>query len=256
MESSVPKRSHWSQHIILMAVILLFVTVIAWILMVAQSRSMMNIPGTMGMSLWTFCVMWGLMMAAMMLPSISPLFLKYVRLIDKQSWLGFTSFFTGYFFIWSATGVVAFFVAWFFGKLAYDLPIATTITAIIAYVICGLYQISRFKEQCLTKCRAPFSLLLTYASWRGKTRHFRVGVHHGLYCLGCCWVLMVLMIVSGVMNIGVMIILTTVISIEKLWAPTRLFSSLVGISCFVLAFLVIWFPGLAPGLIITNPMEM
>lgn len=173
---------------------------------------------------------------------LTKLVFKYARLIDKQSWLGFTSFFTGYFFIWSATGVVAFFVAWFFGKLAYDLPIAATIIAIISYVICGLYQISRFKEQCLAKCRASFSLLLTYASWRGKTRHFRVGVHHGLYCLGYCWILMVLMIVGGVMNIGVMIILTTVISVEKLWAPTRLFFSLVGISCFVLAFLVICFP--------------
>ena len=169
---------------------------------------------------------------------------------------GLTSFFTGYFFIWSTTGVVAFYVAWFFGILAYDRPIAATGTAIISYFICGLYQMSRFKEQCLVKCKAPFSLLLTYASWRGKTRHFRVGVHHGLYCLGCCWALMVLMIVGGVMNIGVMVILTIVIGIEKFWAPTRLFSLLVGFSCLILAFLVAWFPGLAPGLITTNSMQM
>jgi predicted metal-binding membrane protein len=103
----------------------------------------------------------------------------------------------------------------------------------------------------------PIALLLRYASWRGSLRHLGVDVHHGAYCLGCCWSLMLLMLAFGVMNIGAMLLLAAVVALEKVWTHGVLLSRLVGVACCALVVTVMWMPGLAPGLILpANGMHM
>jgi predicted metal-binding membrane protein len=151
--------------------------------------------------------------------------------------------------VWVVTGVLAFTLAWSAGQIAMVSPWAAKIVAAAIFAIGGIYQFTPWKEQCLTRCRVPFSLLLRYASWRGINRHLRVGIHHGAFCLGCCWALMVLMLAFGLMNIGATLLLAAIVTLEKAWTHGVLFSRLVGGVCCILALAVLWIPGLAPGLI-------
>jgi predicted metal-binding membrane protein len=80
----------------------------------------------------------------------------------------------------------------------------------------AVYQLTPLKRLCLEHCRSPLSQLLHYVSYEGQLRDLRVGAHHGLYCAGCCWPLMVLLVAVGTMNLGAMLVLTAVIAAEKL----------------------------------------
>lgn len=200
-------------------------------------------------SLVVFVGLWAAMVAAMMLPSIVPLASRYARLFDSPHWPSWLSLGAGYLGVWSITGLAAFWLAGWLGGVAMANPLAAKVAAVTIYASAGLYQFTPLKTICLGQCRAPMSLLLQYASWRGVSRHFRVGAHHGLYCLGCCWLLMMLMSALGLMNFGAMLILAVVITVEKVWVRGEMFSYAVGAACLALAVAVMWFPQLAPGLL-------
>jgi predicted metal-binding membrane protein len=108
--------------------------------------------------------------------------------------------------------------------------------------------LSGLKDRCLAHCRSPLALLLHYGSYRGRFRDVRAGAHHGGYCLGCCWGLMVILIAVGLMNVAAMIGLAAVILLEKTfrWGPAV--GRLAGVAALGLAVAVFWFPWLAPGL--------
>ena len=231
------------------AIFLLIAAGVAWYLTVLQYQMMGNMAGTMGMTLASYVLMWTLMMAAMMLPSIAPLATRYHRVIRSYKLFGSLSFAAGYIVVWSLTGVLAFFSAWFAEKVLILEPSVQVFIAAAIFSACGIYQFSPMKSACLKVCRVPFSLLLKYASWRGPFRHFRVGLHHGVFCFGCCFFLMVLMFVFGVMNIAAMLVLTGVIAVEKHTAEEKILSRAVGIVCFIFALAVFLMPELAPGLI-------
>jgi predicted metal-binding membrane protein len=198
--------------------------------------------------------MWTLMMAAMMLPSITPLATRYSRMIRSYKLIGSLSFAAGYIVVWALTGILAFFSAWFTERILILDSSAQVFIAAAIFSACGFYQFSPMKNACLKVCRAPISLLFKYASWRGSLRHFRVGLHHGIFCFGCCFFLMVLMFVFGVMNIAAMIVLTIVIAVEKHTAEEKTFSRTVGIVCFIFAIAVFLMPRIAPGLIFNMNM--
>ena len=231
------------------AIFLLIAAGVAWYLTVMQFQMMKNMAGTMGMALSSYVLMWTLMMAAMMLPSIAPLATRYYRMIRSYKLFGSLFFAAGYLVIWSLTGVLAFFAAWFTEKVLILEPSVQVFIVAAIFSACGIYQFSPLKNACLKVCRAPFSMLLKYASWRGPFRHFRVGLHHGVFCIGCCFFLMVLMFVFGVMNIAAMLVLTIVIAVEKHTAEEKILSRAVGIVCFLFAIAVFLLPELAPGLI-------
>ena len=221
----------------------------AWALTGHHLRSMEEMSGVKDTSLLSFIAMWSVMMAAMMLPSVAPLASRYTRMIRSQRWFGLASFATGYLAVWGVSGGMAFLLGWSVVELGVLNGVgAAKLAAVMTFAICGIYQLSSLKHRCLAKCRTPFSLLLEYASWRGPLRHFRVGAHHGAYCLECCWALMVLMFVFGVMNIGAMLILSVMIAIEKTWTTNEMFPRAVGFGCLALAAAVLWFPALYPGL--------
>ena len=101
---------------------------------------------------------------------------------------------------------------------------------------------------CLRHCRSPIGSLFHYASFKGPARDLRVGMHHGLYCIGCCWGLMIILVAVGTMNIAVMAALAAVILIEKIWKYGRPFATVVGVTLIVLAVLALFVPRLLPGL--------
>jgi predicted metal-binding membrane protein len=117
---------------------------------------------------------------------------------------------------------------------------------VAVFAACGVYQLSSLKDRCLTHCRSPRGLLLHYGSYRGRFRDVRAGAHHGGYCLGCCWALMVVLIAAGVMNVAAMAGLAALVLIEKLWRWGPAAGRLAGAAALALAVATIWLPWACP----------
>ena len=204
--------------------------------------------GTMGLGLVLFIPMWALMMAAMMLPSVSPTASLYAKTVQDRRPQRIAGLALGYLAVWAAAGVPAYGLARLAGWLAEMHPGAAHGLAVAVFAVCGIYQLSGLKDRCLARCRSPLGLLLHYGSYRGWSRDMRVGVHHGAYCVGCCWGLMVILIAVGVMNLGAMVGLAALVLIEKIWRWGPAAGRLAGFAALALAVATIWFPWLAPGL--------
>jgi predicted metal-binding membrane protein len=162
-------------------------------------------------------------------------------------------FTVGYLVVWASAGVIAFALGWFVARLAEGDARLGAAAGVATYLGCGLYQLSPLKYRCLAHCRSPLSLFFHYSSYQGPLRDLRVGAHHGAYCLGCCWGLMVVLLALGAMSVVPMLILATVVITEKLWSKGEAFSRLVGVACLGLAVATIWIPGLAPGFMMSMP---
>jgi predicted metal-binding membrane protein len=228
-------------------VVLLLVAAALWLATIIWAQDMEVMPGTMGMGLALFVVMWTLMMAAMMLPSAFSMFVLYASMVQSQHRrLGL--FVAGYLLAWSLTGIPAFALAWGTGRIAADSASWATTAAVVIFASCGLYQLTPLKDRCLRHCRTPLSHLLHYGSYRGTLRDLRAGAHHGLYCLGCCWGLMLLIIAFGVMNLVAMVALAGVVVLEKQWVHGEAVAKVAGVISLILAVAVIFVPDLAPGL--------
>ena len=227
---------------------ILIVAALAWIVTIVRAQDMGTLPGTMGMTLLAFVVMWTLMMAAMMLPSALPMISLYVQTIKSARWPRMTAFGAGYLLAWSLTGVPAFMLAWSAGEIAAEYPGWTTAASVMIFAVAGIYQLTSLKYRCLRHCRSPFAHLMHYGNYVGRFRDLRAGSHHGFFCLGCCWGLMLLMIAFGVMNLYAMVTLAAVIAIEKQWRHGERFARATGVIALALAVAVIFFPDLAPGL--------
>ena len=155
----------------------------------------------------------------------------------------------GYLGVWAAAGLPAFGLAWLAGWLTERHPGTAHIAVVAVFAGAGAYQLSRLKDRCLAKCRSPFGLLLHYGSYRGRfPAAYRVGAHHGGYCLGCCWALMVILIAVGVMNVAAMVGLAALVLIEKTWTWGPKAGLMAGTAVLALAVVTIWLPWLAPGL--------
>jgi len=212
--------------------------------------------GTMGFGIGAFVAVWTLMMAAMMLPSVAPLASLYARSVRSSRIARLSMLVAGYLLVWAAAGVPAYALAWLTSWLDSNHPAAAHGAAIAVFAGCGIYQLTGLKDRCLAHCRSPFGLLLRYGSFRGRTRDVRVGAHHGAYCLGCCWALMLVLIAVGVMNIVAMVALAVVILVEKVSPRGELIARLAGVAALGLAVATIWLPWLAPGLQAAHPMMM
>ncbi len=225
-------------------------TLVAWIITVAWALRMgtglWGMPGTMGLPLPGFVVMWAVMMTAMMFSSIGPLAVLYSRTLDSpHRLLGLGA---GYLLAWATTGFAAYVIADLFGGLASGRPALAQAVAVGCFVLAGLYQLTPLKRRCLSHCRSPIAHLVRLISFRGRWRDVRAGLHHGLFCLGCCWGLMVLMVAVGVMNVAAMVLLAAIIAAEKHWRYGETLAPVVGIACLVWAAVIVVEPGAAPGL--------
>jgi predicted metal-binding membrane protein len=186
-----------------------------------------------------FTVMWLAMMVAMMLPSVLPMLLLYRRVatsrndrhVGRALWL----LGGGYFFVWVGFGIVAYaggmglsFAAMHSRTISHVIPIASA----CALVASGAYQLTPWKSACLRHCRDPMGLVAGHIG-AGARAALRFGLHHGVFCAGCCWALMVMQLVLGVMSIGIMIAVAAVIALEKLIARGLLIARVTGVAAIV-----------------------
>ncbi|MFE0383809.1 DUF2182 domain-containing protein [Streptomyces bungoensis] len=227
---------------------LLVAAAAAWVWTATRWGGMQAMPGTMGLGLPAFLAVWTLMTAAMMLPATAPVASLYARTVTLHRAARMVVFTVAYLLVWAAAGLPAYGLAAGLGRVVGLPALAGTAVAAAVFAVNGVYQLTPLKDRCLARCRSPIGLMMRYASYPGRTRDLRAGAHHGAFCLGCCWSLMVLLAAFGVMNLWAMVVLTAVITMEKLAPAGRLVARAVGIASLTLAVAVFWVPALAPGL--------
>ena len=197
----------------------------------------------------TFLVAWIVMMAAMMLPSSAPLFLLYrLSAGDRsRSELRTLALVAGYLLVWAFVGVIVL-IAQRILDAAFD-PGSRPLGVAAVFVAAGTYQFTPLKATCLRACQTPADFLVRH--WRGgMLGAIRLGVDHGLYCLGCCWALMTLLVAAGGMGLAPVALIALIVLVEKLVPRAIWFSRAVGVA-FVLGALAVT---LRPELV--TPMAM
>jgi predicted metal-binding membrane protein len=182
---------------------------------------------------------WVLMSAAMMLPTALPLLAIFGRLTQRRGDRAalMTLVIVGYLLVWAGFGVAAHGL----DALLHGLVLATPWLWLNAWIVgaavlalAGAFQFTALKYHCLDKCRTPFSFV--HQHWRGQAPRreaFRLGVHHGLFCVGCCWAIMLLMFVVGVGSVGWMLVLGAVMAIEKNLSWGKRLSAPLGVGLIV-----------------------
>lgn len=175
-------------------------------------------------SLGMLVLMWWLMMAAMMLPSATPAFLLYAHVRHARngdatiapSWL----FITAYLGVWLLFSIAAALLQLLAAGSSMTVHSQAAQGALL--VAAGLYQLTPLKSACVRQCRSPVQFLVRY--WQpGRYGALVLGLRHGVYCLGCCWMLMALLFVGGVMNLLWIAGLTALVAAEKLLPWSRMF---------------------------------
>ena len=211
---------------------LLLVVVLCWAYLLTGA-GMMQEMGDMLMPMssgpWTLgravliVVMCAVMMAAMMLPSAAPMILLYAAIARRGSMQGgkasaSASFASGYTAVWAAFSLAAAALQYGMEKAALLSPMMKTTSLALAGMVliaAGLYQWTPLKQACLRHCRSPLDFITSH--WRpGRAGAFLMGLRHGAYCVGCCWLLMLLLFVGGVMNFAWISGLALFVLIEKL----------------------------------------
>jgi predicted metal-binding membrane protein len=238
-------------------VLLILCPAVCWAWIVALARDMYG-PMT-GASAWMMTLrwdarhvvllwlMWAVMMAGMMLPSASPLLLMYGVAARRQvsgaaAGRQIYALASGYLAVWALFSVAATAAQLMLSaQLALSAMMTLTNPRVGALLLMatGVYQLTPLKRVCLQKCRSPFAFLMHH--WRaGASGAWRMGFNHGVYCLGCCWALMLLLFVGGVMNLTVIAALTAFVAFEKL-SPLSIHTarisglSLLGLGSWMLA---------------------
>lgn len=220
------------------AVAVAAVVALAWYVTWVSSDTMMTLmaPATIGSTdLALFFALIVVMMVAMMLPSALPMALAYYgitrleagKLTKPADTLGTVAFLIPYFVVWGFFGVVALFGLMALGLIGSMLmgPLLLVPAAIL--VAAGAWQVTRTKEVCLAHCTSPMGFVLHH--WRnGRIGAMRMGFRHSLYCIGCCWLFMLVLFVSGSMSLLWMGGLSVAIFAEKLGVRTVLFSRVIG----------------------------
>jgi predicted metal-binding membrane protein len=196
-----------------------------------------------------FLGMWITMMVAMMFPTVAPIVLLH-RLVMRRRRAGpapTVAFASGYLAVWSALGVVPLGVLYAF-RSATEPSTGIGRAAGLVLILAGAYQFSRWKDTCLRACRTPMTFLATHDFGSGKVGAFRAGVSHGLYCAGCCWALMAVLFVVGLMNLIWMGVIAAVFLAEKTWRHGVVLTRVVGTAVMALGMVVVLRPSLLEAL--------
>lgn len=239
--------------------ILLILSAVAWAIVIWQATVMRDTTMmhagtlTMGMAAPLFLAIWLAMMVAMMFPTATPMILAFAAVQrGKQQrgqplvpiWL----FVGAYLVVWSFAGVLAYTLALGAEHLAGQSPWLIDHAARIGgglLVVAGLYQLSPLKHACLTRCRTPLQFVL--GSWHdGRRGAVRMGLTHGIVCLGCCWLLFAILFPLGMMNIAIMVVITLLIFAEKSLAIGVWVGRIAAAALIVYGGLVIALPHLLP----------
>jgi len=186
---------------------------------------------------WTYIdfillfLMWLVMMIAMMTPSVSPLVLIFATINRQRKqqdhpFINAAFLMAGYFLVWTAFSLAATVLQWWLQQMSLlnpDMKTTSKILGSIILIAAGIFQFTPLKQACLTHCRTPLNFVLQH--WKeGKHGALRMGIESGTYCLGCCWMLMVLLFVTGIMNLLWVSIIALFVLVEKIlsqikWIP-------------------------------------
>jgi predicted metal-binding membrane protein len=229
---------------------LVAMVVLAWLYLVHTKMTMpdMDMPGMVMVDVqkWgpatviLLFVMWAVMMVAMMVPSAAPMILTFLtvnrrRQAAAQPFTPVTIFILGYLTVWTAFSALATLAEWGLHQAAL---LSTTMTATSPalngglLIAAGVFQWTPLKHACLKGCRSPLSFLMT--EWRdGTAGAFVMGLRHGAYCAGCCWFLMALLFVAGVMNLLWVAILALFVMAEKIFPKGELLARVAGIALVI-----------------------
>jgi predicted metal-binding membrane protein len=185
-------------------------------------------------------VMWAVMMIGMMAPSVAPMILMYARVSRQGNVKGkplvATGWFAaGYFLTWIGFSLAATLVQWMIERAALldsRMASASNVLGGIVLIAAGAYQWSPLKDLCLAQCQSPIGFLMRYGGFRGDLPGcLLMGLRHGAYCIGCCWVLMALLFVGGVMNVLWIALLAVLVLLEKLAPFGRWIARAAGVAC-------------------------
>lgn len=220
-------------------------TLLAWAFLVRMAREMaahasmgmaMPMPAAWdaGRGLLTF-LMWAIMMVAMMVPSAAPMIAIFATINRRRAESGTAAvptaiFLAGYLVVWSAFSLVATLgqgaLQWA-ALLSPSTLRAAPVAGGVLLLVAGAYQLTPLKYACLSRCQSPLGFVMT--EWReGRAGAFVMGLRHGAFCVGCCWALMTLLFVAGVMNLLWVAALAALVLVEKVAPWPRAVSWAVG----------------------------
>jgi predicted metal-binding membrane protein len=191
-------------------------------------------------------LMWWVMMIAMMLPSATPMVLLFATMNRKQkekgnAYVPTVLFASAYLVVWAWFGVVAVALQWGLEATALLSPMLVSTSEFLGgglLLAAGIYQLTPIKQACLKHCRSPLQFVLSH--WRsGRGGAFRMGVEHGAYCVGCCWFLMGLLFVGGIMNLYWIAGLAIFVFLEKTIPVGHWISYMVGFALIVWGIVVL-----------------
>jgi len=229
-----------------LAITVVVITLAAWWGTSFQARHMgllmsLGVPMSLGMEGWAnpssfalFTGMWAVMMIAMMLPSSYPTLLihRAIYLQRHRPEPGGTFLFAAsYFLLWTISGTLfyAAYVAVGYLRSASSVPDIRVVQAAgVGLIVAGAYQWSRLKSSCLHHCQSPLFFIMEH--WHdGRWGAFRMGTEHGFYCFGCCWGLMLILFLMGIMHLGWMAAVAVFILLEKLMPSARWLPKVAGL---------------------------
>ena len=242
MASTSLERVFRQDRIVVLSAIVA-VSAAAWVYVVWLATTMdmaghaMDMPGMMAPALqpWSAAdfvlmwVMWAVMMVGMMLPSVAPMVLIYAgvarhALAQGKPFAASGWFVTGYLLSWAGFSLLATTAQWGLEQAALLSPMTMAADQLIGatlLILAGLYQWTPLKGACLTQCQAPLMFIQRHGGFRREPAgSMRLGAQHGLYCIGCCWALMALLFVGGVMNVLWVAAIAIFVLLEKV-APSR-----------------------------------
>jgi predicted metal-binding membrane protein len=188
--------------------------------------------GAAPMALGLFLVTWVVMMAAMMLPAAAPVLLAVDRWARRSGRprLAAVGFIAGYLADWALAGLGAYALLASLGH-RYPSPGPAAVRAgAVLLVVAGLWQLTPIKHACLRRCQSPLAFLAanTGRLSRGRLGTVQAGIRHGVFCLGCCWSLMLVLVLLGMMNLAWMALVAAVVSAEKVLPAGRIVAAVTG----------------------------
>jgi predicted metal-binding membrane protein len=232
--------------------LLIGLAALAWWSTIRAMAGMGASPGVDLGALGWFIGVWVVMMAAMMLPAVSPTVALYARMTRQSSPVRPVAFTSAYLVVWGAAGIGAY-ALYALGRHAFGTQLgwhaggrwlAGSVLALAA-----AYEVTPLKDVCLSKCRSPLGFLL--GTWRGGVRGaFAMGSKHAAWCVGCCWALMAALFALGVMSILWMAVIAALITIEKVlpWRRVAVWSTTLVLLALAVGVLAV--PGSVPGFVI------
>ena len=225
---------------VLTALLLLAMTVAAWLATVRADSTMQMGQGVELVSLEAgaaYVLQWGVMMAAMMLPSATPMILLYKAVsrgpaAREERVISAESFALVYLVLWLLTGIPVYLASTAVTALTLR---STAVASAIPYMVAGtliaagLYQLSSLKRACLRECDAPMNFLMR--RWRGgHAASLRLAATHAAYCIGCCWALMVVLVAAGAMSLKWVLAISLAVFAEKVLPRGERTARVIGVS--------------------------